>query len=188
MAWKLAAIARGEADEALLETYQVEREPHARALIERAIHMGRVVCTADPAAAAARDAGMIAAREAGAAPPLPEAPDFTAGCLMGGAPGAGVLFPQPWAKAEGRTLKLDDVLGDGAWLISREPAGATPSMIKRFSLDEDHMAPFRSAICGWLDKRGVDAVLVRPDRYVFGAGKAAELVDAFAARMDGRSA
>ena len=188
LAWKLAAIARGEAGEDLLDTYQVEREPHARALIERAIHMGRVVCTADPAAAAARDAGMIAARKAGAAPPLPEAPDFAVGCLMDGAPGAGMMFPQPWATGDGGTLRLDDVLGDGAWLITRDDAGAAPAAIKRFSLDDETLAPFRPTIAAWLDKRGADAVLVRPDRYVFGAGKAAALVDAFEARMSGRSA
>jgi 3-(3-hydroxy-phenyl)propionate hydroxylase len=50
LAWKLAAVLNG-ADATLLDTYQQEREPHVRATIELAIHMGRVVCTTDPAAA-----------------------------------------------------------------------------------------------------------------------------------------
>ena len=33
LAWKLAAVLAGEADDDLLDTYQAEREPHARALI-----------------------------------------------------------------------------------------------------------------------------------------------------------
>ena len=35
LAWKLAAVLAGAADDELLDTYQAEREPHARALIRR---------------------------------------------------------------------------------------------------------------------------------------------------------
>ena len=70
LAWKLEAVLAGEADAGLLDTYQPEREPHARALIELAIGMGRVVCALDRQAAAARDRDMLARRAAGAPPPL----------------------------------------------------------------------------------------------------------------------
>ena len=43
LAWKLAAILHGRADEALLDSYQLEREPNTRAYIRLAIDMGRVV-------------------------------------------------------------------------------------------------------------------------------------------------
>ncbi|MEQ1866740.1 MAG: bifunctional 3-(3-hydroxy-phenyl)propionate/3-hydroxycinnamic acid hydroxylase, partial [Micropepsaceae bacterium] len=56
VAWKLAHVLRGEASESLLDTYQTEREPHVRTVTETAIAMGRVVCIADPQAAAQRDA------------------------------------------------------------------------------------------------------------------------------------
>ena len=185
LAWKLAAILRLGAGEALLDTYQTEREPHTRALIERAIHMGRVVCTADPVQAAARDAALLAERRAGRQPPLPPPPDLSVGCLMAGTPGAGQLFPQPWATADGETVRLDDALGPGPWLISRSTPSVGPweGPMQRIPLDDGRLSPFRADIVAWLDKQGADAVLVRPDRYVFGSGAAGELEQAFADQM-----
>ena len=185
LSWKLAAVIRRGASDRLLDTYQVEREPHTRALIERAIGMGRVVCIADPAAAAARDAAMLAQRAAGLAPPLPSPPDFAAGFLMAGAPGAGEVFPQPWGVAEGRTVRLDDVLGHGAWLITRSAAAGLPAppQMTLSSLDDPRLAPFRPALLAWMDKRGAAAVLVRPDRYVFGTGAPFALLTAFADQL-----
>jgi 3-(3-hydroxy-phenyl)propionate hydroxylase len=185
LAWKLAAILRAGASDDLLDTYQAEREPHTRALIERAIGMGRVVCTADAQAAAARDAAMLAQRRAGQQPALPPPPDFAAGCIIPGVPGAGELFPQPWAEANGRTLRLDEVLGPGPWLIAKAtpPAGGWTAAMLRIGLDDPRLAPFRTEIAAWLDRRDIDAVLVRPDRYVFGGGHAADLERAFANQL-----
>ena len=185
LAWKLAAILRLGVSEALLDTYQTEREPHTRALIERAIGMGRVVCTADPVQAAARDAAMLADRRAGRQPPLTPPPDLGVGFLMAGAPGAGQLFPQPWVTVGGESARLDDALGPGPWLIGRSTpsVGPWPGPLLRIGLDDPRLAPFGVDIGAWLDKRGVESVLVRPDRYVFGAGAAGELEQAFARQM-----
>lgn len=38
--------------------------------------------------------------------------------------------------------------------------------------------PDGGAVLGWLEARGVGAVLVRPDHYVFGTGSAADLLAA----------
>ena len=43
LAWKLAAVLQGRSRPALLDSYAVERAPHARALIELAIRIGRVM-------------------------------------------------------------------------------------------------------------------------------------------------
>jgi 3-(3-hydroxy-phenyl)propionate hydroxylase len=95
LSWKLAAVLGGRAGEALLDSYQLEREPHVRTMIELAIGMGRVVCTLDPAAAAARDAGMLAQQAAGAPGlPPPRAAPFAAGCILPGSPAAGGLWEQ----------------------------------------------------------------------------------------------
>ncbi|MDB5482979.1 MAG: monooxygenase [Caulobacteraceae bacterium] len=182
LAWKLAAVLDGRADEALLDTYQAEREPHARTLIELAIAMGRVVCNRDREAAAARDRDMLARRASGAPPPMPPlrpAP-LRAGCVMTGAGGAGEIFPQPTAGSGTRRLRLDDALGEGAWLISREPITVCDPNLAAHQLGEDLLAPFRAAIAGWLDKHRAKAVLVRPDRYVFGAGEPDALASAWA--------
>lgn len=180
LAWKLGAVLEGRADEALLDTYQAEREPHARTLIELAIAMGRVVCNLDREAAAARDRDMLA-RGASGAPPIPPmrpAP-FTAGCILAGTAGAGEIFPQATAGRGTRRLRLDDALGEGAWLISREPLGLCDPHLATHKLGEDLLAPFRGAITGWFDKHRAQAVLVRPDRYVFGTGEPRALASAW---------
>ncbi|WP_312162050.1 bifunctional 3-(3-hydroxy-phenyl)propionate/3-hydroxycinnamic acid hydroxylase [Phenylobacterium sp.] len=176
LAWKLKAVLAGQADAALLDTYQVEREPHVRTYIELAIGMGRVVCTLDPQVAAQRDAGMLAQRAAGAAPLPPAAPAPLAGdCVMAGSPGAGALFPQPVAGTPERRLRLDDALGEGPWLITRTPAALDGAI----DLADPRLAPFRAELAGWLDARQAAAVLVRPDRYVFGAGEPQDLAAAY---------
>ena len=174
LAWKLRAVVKDGAPDTLLDTYQQERDPHVRGFIGLAIGMGRVVCTLDPEAAKARDAQMLAQMASGA-PPLPPAgaPPLQAGLLMAGAPGAGEMFPQPWA--DGR--RLDDVLGAGAWLIG---AGSAPAGVRAVPLEAPVLAPFAEQVKAWLASRGGGAVLVRPDRYVFGVGEASALAAAYA--------
>lgn len=176
LAWKLAAVLSGQADEALLDSYQPEREAHVRTYIELAIGMGRVVCTLDTEMAARRDEAMLAQRAAGHAPLPPAAPaPMASSAILAGAAGAGTLFPQPIAGPPEAPSRLDDVLGEGPWLISRAP-GAQPDAI---GLDEARLAPFSGELAVWLDRHGAEAVLVRPDRYVFGAGAAADLAEAW---------
>jgi 3-(3-hydroxy-phenyl)propionate hydroxylase len=185
LAWKLAAVISGGAGEALVDSYQLEREPHVRAAIELAIGMGRVVCTSDPQAAAARDARMLAQREGGV-PVLPPitAASFAAGCILAGAPGAGSLFPQPiHGEGPGR-VRMDDVLGAGPWLIARSSAAVWNATVEVFVLTADYLAPFRSALTAWLDSHDAEAVLIRPDRYVFGAGPAATLLAAWSKALE----
>jgi 3-(3-hydroxy-phenyl)propionate hydroxylase len=174
LAWKLAAVLQGGASETLLDSYQMERDPQVREVIDLAIHMGRVVCTLDPKAAAERDASMFAAQNAGLDPPRPVFKPFAHGFLLEDTPAAGELFPQPTANG----VKLDDVLGPDAWLISRamSPGFRTPTRgLSFFSLKDECLSPFAATLQQWLDQRNVSAVLVRPDRYVFGTGLASLL-------------
>ncbi|MFZ5749421.1 MAG: bifunctional 3-(3-hydroxy-phenyl)propionate/3-hydroxycinnamic acid hydroxylase [Pseudomonadota bacterium] len=168
LAWKLDAILRQGADESLLESYQPEREPCTRSYIELAIHMGRIVCSRDPEVAAQRDAAMMAAQAAGAVLPLPEpcGPGREGGVFRPGDTTAGKIFPQFLGEAGER---LDDALGQGAWLIGHTTGGEVCGL-RCFSIDDSALAPFRAAIDDWLVGRGADAVLVRPDRYIFGVG------------------
>lgn len=183
LAWKLKAVLKEGAGDGLLDTYQVEREPHVRAYIELAIAMGRVVCTLDPEIAAARDARMLAALAAGTSPLPPTTPPPMAdGVLARGTTAAGTLFPQPWAGAAGEGQGLDDVLGAGAWLVVEDGAPVLPGdfPIRIVSLADPALAPFREALGGWLAERGVAAVLVRPDRQVFGTGAPGALLGRYA--------
>ena len=168
LAWKLAAIVREGASEDLLDTYQTERARNLRATIDMAVMMGRTVCITDPAAAAARDAQMLAARAAGHSPDgTVDYPPMADGLILAGSAGAGSYFPQPVAGE----ARLDDVLDAGHWLIDRA------------SLDRSDLEPFRAALAGWLDTQGAEAVLVRPDRYVFGTGSAGQLAESWEAAL-----
>jgi 3-(3-hydroxy-phenyl)propionate hydroxylase len=180
LGWKLAAVLRQGASPDLLDTYQPEREPNVRALIAFAIGMGRVVCTRDPVAAAERDRAMLAQMAAGeTAVPPPLATALEAGCLLAGSPGAGTLFPQATVGTGAARKRLDDALGDGPWLIGRAPGGAVAGVAVHH-VDEPALGPFRAALIDWLDRHGAEAVLVRPDRFVFGAGPAPALAQAWA--------
>lgn len=187
LSWKLAAVLRG-ADETLLDTYQEEREPHVRSTIALAIHMGRVVCTTDRAEAEARDRNMIAARaNAGRqdAPP-PPAP-YAAGFILPGSAAAGTLFPQPFVNAGAGKARLDDVLGAEPTLIVKAGLARDIDLagirVRVRSLTEPDLSPFSETLTAWLGGQDAEAVLVRPDRYVFGTGRAEDLLDAFAARV-----
>ncbi len=180
LAWKLEMVLRGHAHAALLDTYQQEREPQVRQIIEGAIAMGRIVCVQDEQAASMRDQGMIAARAAkpaGANDPLPGLPGVRAGFLHP-SPRAGELLPQTTAArtADGKHGKLDDILGDGFWLLTKQ-ATTTLSHVKLVVLGHD-VTDETGRLDKWLDDAGASAALIRPDRYVFGTGNPDELTAA----------
>lgn len=186
LAWRFALAADGGACDALLSTYEQERTPHVRMITEAAMAIGRVVCTLDPKLAAARDAQMLAAKAAGEPAPDITSPPLPVAFGLPASPRAGQRFFQPAAGEGADVTRLDDVLGIGAWLISREPASgdAVPGL-RAVSLDDDVLRPFAAALDGWLQESGEPAVLVRADRFVFGTGEAATLAASFAAQTAG---
>lgn len=169
LAWKLELVLAGRAPEALLDSYQAERDPHVRAVISAAVDAGRYICMLDPGAAATRDARMRdAARDVPHGTAADLIPPIEAGIIAAGTPGAGERFIQP--TVAGRLL--DDMTGGGWRLFTRIPAGAPDgvTVVPTAGLDDNH------AIDDWLDAQGAEAVLVRPDHYVFGTGKPADLI------------
>ena len=56
LGWKLAAVVNGRAGEALLDSYDVERRKHARAMIDLSTMVGRVISPTNRRVATARDA------------------------------------------------------------------------------------------------------------------------------------
>jgi len=55
LGWKLAYVVKGIASETLLDTYQQERPPHAKAMIDLSVTAGRIFSPRNPAVAALRD-------------------------------------------------------------------------------------------------------------------------------------
>jgi 3-(3-hydroxy-phenyl)propionate hydroxylase len=165
LAWKLAAVIKGEAQDKLLDSYQPEREPNLRATIAMAIMMGRMVCTTSRWSAFMRDMKFKLARLLGKLPDGPPAyPPISEGTILAGSAAAGTYFPQFMADDGTR---IDTLLGSGQWQISRD------------DLRSPELVPFAHQIGNWLDKTGAEAVLVRPDHYVFGTGNRELLKDSW---------
>lgn len=194
LAWKLAAVVHGEASAEILETYQSEREPHVRELIDKALEAGRYICILDREEALARDRRL---REMAGGPRVSAAelvPPIRDGLLAPGAPAAGERFIQPWVAAGPERRLLDDVHHD-PWrlFVATEAEGEGARSLARAIVPE---IPIRviaaealgdgGAVAAWMKARGARAVLVRPDFYVFGgAADHAELLAAFAAALRG---
>ena len=175
LAWKLEAVLRGHADDALLDSYGSERAPHVHAFIDLAVKLGDIIQTTDPQAACERDAKFKAGQ--------PEifqfpAPRLGPGVWQGDSAPVAQVFPQPLL-ADGRlldaTLGLNfAVIGDKAVLnaVSEDTRNSwqTQGVVVLPASDPEVQA--------WLTQQGVCAVLLRPDRYIAGVAQtAAELDD-----------
>ncbi|ACT60261.1 bifunctional 3-(3-hydroxy-phenyl)propionate/3-hydroxycinnamic acid hydroxylase [Hirschia baltica] len=182
LAWKLVQFLKFGASDGLLETYQNERDAHARGYIQLAIAMGQTVCMTDIAKAEARDADMLAARAERRllAPPPPL--HLKAGFLSDSV-AAGHYFPQ--FRLEGScVVRLDEILGGGARMITRDVVGVIDdTYITIKSILDPALKPFHQLLLGWLDLHEVNAVLIRPDHYVFGTGEPASLVEDWKTRL-----
>ncbi|WP_321857335.1 bifunctional 3-(3-hydroxy-phenyl)propionate/3-hydroxycinnamic acid hydroxylase MhpA [Paraburkholderia tropica] len=173
LAWKLGAVLRDEAFDVLLDTYESERSPHAREFIETAVQLGSVIQTTHADLASARDCEMVEAIRNFVTPQ----PKIGPGEWMEDPSGtAGHIAPQPRLD-NGRLL--DDVVGYRFALV------ALPELLKeRPDLPDqaaragvELVASGDASIREWLAATGAVAVLVRPDRYVFGAAPDADALD-----------
>lgn len=178
LAWKLAAVLQGRASEALLDSYQRERDPHVRAITDMAVFMGKIVCTQNEWAAAIRDRDMTSKPEAERFSVMPGMTGLASGILVGD-PAAGTVFPEPWIEARGARKRMDDVAGLAPLLIHR---GAAERETEAFeaeggfavSLDGGSLLDEGSVVASLLGDN--EAILVRPDRYVFGRGRTVALI------------
>jgi 3-(3-hydroxy-phenyl)propionate hydroxylase len=174
LAWKLGLVIRGAASESILATYQSERDPHVRAIIDVAIAMGHVICTQDPAAAAARDAELLSRRER--EPPVPSMPGLGSGLLQAGSEAAGKLGLQARVRGDdGAPALLDDVVGPGFVLLVHgvvaplsERALRVLEQTSARLVSIDAHFDVEGAYRAWFQRHACDAVLVRPDHVIFG--------------------
>ena len=125
LGWKLAAVVNGKAGEALLDTYDVERRKHARAMIDLSTMVGRVISPTNRRVAALRDRVI---HGASVVPTLKRyilemrfkpMPRYQQGAVYHDHPPAansptGTLFIQPRVDTrDAQNVLLDDVLGAG---------------------------------------------------------------------------
>jgi 3-(3-hydroxy-phenyl)propionate hydroxylase len=133
LAWKLAAVTRRTLGPGLLASYEPERRDHVWAMIEFALNIGRVMSPPNAFVAWAIEQGFRAlslypkARDYIMQMKFKPPPRFAKGFLVpdGESPrrtSVGRMFPQPRARtADGREVRLDDVLGPGFALLVRGP-------------------------------------------------------------------
>ncbi len=177
LGWKLPMVLSKICDEALLESYQAERDDHARALVDRAVSIGKLMET-------------LAAREAGLPDPHPPesininvngpiVPPLRGGVLISEQAGSknrvGELFRQPIVLDEGGSpQRLDEILGPNFCVVARkqsdlEMSPEASAVLERLSgqaIALDHLQVVEGSLDELFDSH--PTVVVRPDRYIFG--------------------
>lgn len=169
LAWKLAAVIRGEAHGALLDTYESERSPHVREFIETAVQLGAVIqSTASRPAGPAATAGETSATTRAIRSFVTPQPRLGEGAHLGHAqPPAGFIAAQP-RLSDGRLL--DDAVGYRfALVVSPQILHDHPGLAERAALADIALIDDAGAeLRAWLAETGASAVLIRPDRYIHG--------------------
>lgn len=178
LCWKMAMVVKQQAASSLLQTYQIERDPHVRSVINAAVNAGRYICIIEPDKAAERD---IDIRQKVKNNELPTTaadliPPIQAGIVASHSAKAGARFIQPRLMIDGKEVLLDDV-APGQWRLFVKTGAiltAAQSTKQRYltSVDlnifnaENYGA--NNAIVQWLNDCQAQAVLIRPDFYVYG--------------------
>lgn len=191
-------ILRDLADERLFDSYEQERCRHVRDIMYGAVFLGRIMHTRSRAIAFLRN--WILFRPLACFPPLKRLFYQTAnrkrplsrGFIGSNCPRlAGQLAIQPPVQVDDHVIPLDDVLGNRFCLLSR--AGCL-DLAPKFIESLGQNMPFKHVefgnrdfgaiigddeglLAGWFDSHQVDVALIRPDRYIFDAGKAEALGD-----------
>lgn len=182
MAWRLNGILEGKFGLDILDSYTSERIEHAKHYINFSQELGQIICIADDAAAAERDAKMIAGLAASAGKPVPtDICQLGQGAWCDESAHAGELSVQGVVEADGKRGRFDQVAGQG-WVLlgydadpsdaltqaQRRQFAALEGVSVRLSATGGSAATIDSdgTIGAWLDRIGARYVLIRPDFYV----------------------
>lgn len=190
LTWKLNLALNGQADDSLLDTYTPERTNHVSEMINFSMELGRIICVLDPEESAQRDQVMKAALQAGEPAPPPD-PRLGDGLHKGGH--GGYLSRQGHITTpESDELRLyDDVFGAGALILrdaqlvtvldaetlealTRLGIAVTTFDAARTDLNIPTFHDAKDVYRQWFDELNVNAILVRPDFYVYGTATTAD--------------
>jgi 2-polyprenyl-6-methoxyphenol hydroxylase-like FAD-dependent oxidoreductase len=185
LTWRLLALLQGKLSAAVLDSYEMERRQHVEGVIARAVALGKVVCITDPKKAAERDKQFLS----GQPPPLPEFPRLVVGLLHRDqrkpSPARGDLCLQGRVRIAGRVGRFDDIVGRG-WLVlslserveqllSDQQQQFLRRLGARFicvgSSPGNDVFDVDGSYQQYFVALGAQAVVVRPDFYIFGAAE-----------------
>jgi len=198
LGWKLNGVLNGLYDPAILQSYEQERKPHISRLTAIAKQLGEIIGELDVEKASIRDQSLGDELDSGRAVTLRQKliPDLECGVIAMSDQGepalaAGSLFPQPVVRAaQMEEALLDDLVGENFLLVSRGVSNFEAELTTiPFEITHLHLlssgdpasatefVDLSGVLTAWMDRLEACAVVVRPDKYVFGiAGTAAELV------------
>jgi putative polyketide hydroxylase len=187
LAWKLAAVLRGGADEKLLDSYDAERRPYCEIVTENALanamSMGRTARQAGvlPRQQFLNEQGLIfgASYQSSAVMPDGTPPVAVADLVTEYVPSArpGGRAPHVWLQRGNERISTIDLFGPhfvllagrdgGAWRKAAQAIGASSPPLLAYTVGDD--GELRDPDGGFHEAHGIDmtgAVLVRPDGYV----------------------
>ncbi len=203
LAWKLTRVLRGEMDVAILDTYEAERRPNVEFFTQLAVQFGRVIKQqVSPEELEAMNAvpenTVTPYEEPMMAPPVLDA----GGWLRGEVEDASIvgrMIPQPVVgDTVGLMKRLDELLGDGfvllgadtdpRTLLSAEEKAEWDALGARYltvrpktayTQGPDELVDLEEVLLGWFARYGVQAIALRPDKFVAASDKAGLAVPAF---------
>jgi 3-(3-hydroxy-phenyl)propionate hydroxylase len=193
LAWKLAAVLKGQASEAILDSYQTERAPVVRRMVEVSRRLGSIIMPTSRLAAAARDAVFAFLNlfggfrsfigRGGVVPP----PEIKRSTLTGAERDAviGQMVAQPTVSSLQGGAMLDEYLSCHQWLalgigidpvsmLSERDLAILDTLGARFICINASKADARTLSLGsndasfidWIRRHDVRGLLVRPDRFI----------------------
>lgn len=178
LAWKLKRVIRDESSLSLLDTYETERFPHVETYVALAAKMANQIENMEmPAADGPNDEPETTKIE-------PLRPRLGPGIRADDEDQlAGTLSPQP-KLADGKLM--DDavgyrfaVVGDLACLD--EVSDNTKASLQ--ALDAVVLTEETGELADWIAGRNVSAVIIRPDRYVYGSARSGAELDALVGKL-----
>lgn len=175
LAWKLAGVLDNTLTPDVLDTYEQEREPHARTMIRLALGVGRSMTAGGTFGDLIRRVTLPALRRLpalgakvldGETPPLRRSPLVR----RTRAPWRleGRLCPNP-VVATG--VRLDDELGTGFAVVSVAPPDRHLTDLIQSRGAVLHLTSAKSALGQWLRRGWATAAVIRPDRTVMHASR-----------------
>jgi 3-(3-hydroxy-phenyl)propionate hydroxylase len=194
LGWKLARVLRRELGEEWLDTSEEERRPNVEFFTGLAVALGRVIKQeATPEELEAMNTvpeNTVTPFE----PPITAPPVLDAGWLrgeQGDASIVGRMLPQPViGDAVGAMARVDDIIGHGFVLLGADvdpttlltpdekvewdALGATYRAVRpktSYTRGPDEIVDLDEDLLPWFARYGVQAVAVRPDKFIAAADK-----------------
>jgi len=198
LSWRLNLILSGRTDASILGDYFRERSVHVREIIRGAIFLGSLVQTQNRLVAFLRDnlllrpANFFGATRRAFMKGINRKRPLKGGCLGHSALAGHLALQPPITLPDGTIDLLDEALGHDFVVLARKGTiarqrtilndlrRAIPVSFLEFGDASDRavITDHKGVLHRWFGEHEIDFVLIRPDRYVFDAGRGSKLDEA----------